>query len=196
MQTEARRFEFAQLADERYRRLRGGRVSTIGIMLLVLGVEAASFLKLAGLLPGFKGGISEPTLVVIVGGFVIIAMALAFYFMTFGVHPPTSLVMDATGLRLFFPDGRSRVFVWKDGRIRLTMIESVRVKSRSGQASGAPPPERRYAIVGLRPRQSPISAQAFNRVLTECRDRGLRIDVRPHSGSPFNQTVYRIVAFG
>jgi len=190
MGEETRRFECTPLANERYRELRLGRLGAIWIIVLVSALEAASLLKIAGRLPGYPSGASASLVFVLIGGLATLAVALEAYLVDFGVRPATAVVLESSGIRIVYPAARVRFFAWKGHRGSLKVMERERVGRTPLPAEARD--DRRYSIAGVRPRSSPIPAEAFREILKDARARGSNITVKTRDGSQFRQTTYRI----
>jgi hypothetical protein len=195
MQSPPRLFEFLELSQRRFNQLRLGRAGAIGIAFLVGGLEVLSFLRISGLLPSGGTGEGQPSPLLIGGGLFLIVMAAMFYFLDFGAYSPVSCELDYLGIHFAFPLERREDYVWSDPRFRLVLVESNPLPRRLGQNGGRPPSETRYSVRGSRPRRWPISAEAFNAVLSECRSRGFRIDSSTRSATPYSQTIFTVTPF-
>jgi len=192
MEEEVRRFEFAELAAEQYRELRPGRIAALAMGALAFVLLLLSMLSVAGVLPGYQGGWTNFRQVVIAGEVAIVAITLASYALNSGVYPATSLLLDSKGVRLEFLSGREEFFAWRGPRAGLTVVEWTRVRQRWTPQLRDATPERNFTIRALRPRHSPISAEAFNEILNQSRYAGSTVLVENRGGSPFTETVYRI----
>jgi hypothetical protein len=193
IQGNARRFDFPQLADQSYADFRPARFLAIIVTVFVCGLEFTALLKILGWLPGYSPGSSAPLLTAVIGGLAMVGLSLGAYLLNFGVRPATSLLLDAQGIQLLGASGKSRFYPWNGRRAGLTMVEWVRKKPPMVKVPALPRGDREYSIVGIRPRHTPVPAEAFAAILSEARGRRYQITARSREGSLFHQTVYHFV---
>jgi len=185
-------FDLRDLSETRFFNLRFGRVFALVITVFFASLEATILLGMSGVWPGFKTKV-DPTGFVLAGGCLfIVTMSLLFYFTDYAFRSATTLEIDDRGVRLVRPSGSPRGFFWSDPKFSLNVAENLATSRPRRRQSERASRDWEYAVLGLRPRYTPISREAFASLMAESKRRDMVVKVGKQYGSPWNPTIYKI----
>jgi len=134
-----------------------------------------------------RGGLTvDPafsTVIFALTGGAVVLLALVGLTMSPGA---TEVRVTDTGIRLTYPRGRTKDFLWSDPGVKLTLYEFPRI-----MPNGGPFPFSTLWLVTRHPQSNPLTSAAFDAILTSANSAGLRV-TRSKSSFGTPRSVVRI----
>jgi hypothetical protein len=126
------------------------------------------------------------------GILVIIGMCIAFQLLDFAAHAPISVALTDMGIDFRFSKRSPRLYAWNDPLLRLNLLELSPTSRSFDGLTRRPDRAVHYYVQAIRPRYWPLTATAFESIMTECRRRGVRVTEHPRSAGRYPITAYRV----